>query len=175
MASESFLIAALSDLISDLNRRGVEYALAGGWAYSALVEPRATTDIALLMLIENPSRETIRDLLSPLFLSFVIHPAPMIFRGVSIWRTVGLRQYMEVIVDLLLADSKFLRHVLARRHTVPFRDLLVPMLMLEDLILLKMLAGRLQDLADLAKIREREVDLHVHWSYVEQWKAKLGL
>jgi hypothetical protein len=169
MASESFLVAALSDLISDLNRRGVEYALAGGWAYSALVEPRATTDIALLMLIENPSRETIRDLLSPLFLSLVIHPAPMIFRGVSIWRTVGLRQDMEVIVDLLLADSKFLR------HTVPFRDLLVPMLMLEDLILLKMLAGRLQDLADLAKIREREVDLHVDWSYVEQWKAKLGL
>ena len=82
---------------------------------------------------------------------------------------------MEVIVDLLLADSKFLRHVLVRRHTVPFRDLLVPMLMLEDLILLKMLAGRLQDLADLAKIREREVALHVDWSYVEQWKAKLGL
>jgi hypothetical protein len=175
MAAESFLAAALSDLISDLNRRGVPYALAGGWAYSALVEPRATTDIDLLMLIEHPSREAIRELLSTVFTSLVVHPTPMRFRGVSIWRTVGIRQNMEVIVDLLLTDSEFLRHVLARRHTVHFRDLSVPILMLEDLILLKMLAGRLQDQADLAKIREREVDLHVDWAYVDRWKAELGL
>ena len=46
MASESILVQALSDLITDFNSRGVAYALAGGWAYSALVEPRATTDIS---------------------------------------------------------------------------------------------------------------------------------
>jgi len=51
MASESILISALSDLVTDFNRRGVSYALAGGWAYSALVEPRATTDIDLPMLL----------------------------------------------------------------------------------------------------------------------------
>ena len=44
MAAEPILIQALSDLIAEFNRRGVPYALAGGWAYSALVEPRATTE-----------------------------------------------------------------------------------------------------------------------------------
>jgi len=43
---------------------------------SALVEPRATTDIDLLMLIEQPSREGIQSLLSPQFDSTVVHPAP---------------------------------------------------------------------------------------------------
>ncbi|WP_447977411.1 hypothetical protein [Candidatus Nitrospira bockiana] len=175
MAPESFLVGALTDLISDLNRRRVQYALAGGWAFSALVEPRATTDIDLLILIEQPSREAIGDLLTPVFPSLIVHATPMIFGDISIWRTVGIRQDMEVIVDLLLADSEFLRHVLARRHRVPFGALQVPMVTLEDLILLKHVAGRLQDLADLAKIREREAELQVDWSYVEQWKAKLGL
>ena len=36
MAAEPILIRAFSDLITDFNRRGVAYALAGGWAYSAL-------------------------------------------------------------------------------------------------------------------------------------------
>ena len=175
MASESFLVGALSDLIADFNRRRVEYALAGGWAYSALVEPRATTDIDLLVLIEQPSRETILGLLSPVFGTTMVHPAPMQFRGISIWRSVGMRQEQEVVVDLLLADSAFLRTALGRRRTVMLGTLQVPILTLEDLILLKTLAGRLQDLADLEKIEARKDELQIDWDYVAEWKTKLGL
>ncbi len=175
MAAESFLVQTLSTLIDEFNRRGLNYALAGGWAYSALVEPRATTDIDLLMLIEQPSREGIHSLLSPQFDSTVVHPAPMVFQGISIWRCVGIRGDQEVIVDLLLADSVYLRTALTRRRIVAFGSLQVPILTLEDLILLKTLAGRLQDQADLEKIRDRQVELHVDWAYVEGWKTTLGL
>ena len=142
MAAESFLVQALSTLISDFNRHGLEYALAGGWAFSALVEPRATTDIDLLILIEQPSREGIQSLFSALFDSTVVHPAPMVFRGISIWRTVGIRGDQEVVVDLLLTDSEYLRTALARRRMVLFGTLQVPILTIEDLILLKTLLGR---------------------------------
>ncbi len=175
MAAESFLVQALSTLIADFNRRGFEYALAGGWAFSALVEPRATTDIDLLILIEQPSREGIQSLLAPLFDSTVVHPVPMVFRGISIWRIVGIRGHQEVIVDLLLADSEYLRTALARRQTIQFDLLQVPILAIEDLILLKTVAGRLQDQADLEKIHARRDELHVDWGYVEGWKTKLGL
>ena len=175
MAAESFLVQTLSTLIDDFNRRGLNYALAGGWAYSALVEPRATTDIDLLMLIEQPSREGIHSLLSPQFDSTVVHPAPMVFQGISIWRCVGIRGDQEVVVDLLLADSAYLRTALTRRRMVAFGSLQVPILTLEDLILLKTLAGRLQDQADLEKIRARQVEFHVDWAYVEGWKTALGL
>ena len=175
MAAESFLVQTLSTLIAEFNRRDLKYALAGGWAYSALVEPRATTDIDLLILLEQPSRERIHSLLSSLFDSLVVHPAPMVFHGVSIWRCVGIRGGQEVVVDLLLADSEFLREALARRRTVAFNQLQVPILTLEDVILLKTLAGRLQDRADLENIEARQAELRVDWSYVEEWKTRLGL
>ena len=175
MAAESFLVRALSSLIDDFNRRGLNYALAGGWAYSALVEPRATTDIDLLMLIEQPSREGIHSLLSPQFDSTVVHPAPMVFQGISIWRTVGIRDDQEVVVDLILADSEYLRTALVRRRLVAFGSLQLPILTVEDLIVLKTLAGRLQDQADLEKIRARQDELRVDWDYVGEWKIKLDL
>jgi hypothetical protein len=175
MAAESFLVHALSTLIADFNKRGLLYALAGGWAYSALVEPRATTDIDLLLLVERPSRETLHSLLSPQFDSLVVHPAPMVFQGISIWRTVGISGGQEVVVDILLADSEYLQLALGRRRMVEFGSLRVPILTIEDLILLKTIAGRLQDQADLEKIRARQDDLGVDWSYVETWKGKLGL
>lgn len=58
MASEPFLITVLADVIRSLNEQGADYALAGGLAYGALVEARATTDLDLLILLENPAPES---------------------------------------------------------------------------------------------------------------------
>jgi predicted nucleotidyltransferase len=127
------------------------------------------------MLVEEPSREGVQSLLSALFDSTVVHPAPMVFRGISIWLTVGIRGDQEVVVDLLLADSEYLRTALARRRMVRVGTLQVPILTIEDLILLKTLAGRLQDQANLEKIRARQDELHVDCDYVEGWKTTLGL
>ena len=99
----------------------------------------------------------------------------MVFRGISIWRIVGIRGDQEVIVDLLLADSEYLRTALARRRRIQFGLLQVPILTIEDLILLKTMAGRLQDQADLEKIRVRQDELQIDWGYVESWKTKLSL
>ncbi|MGQ0695802.1 MAG: hypothetical protein ACT4OL_09530, partial [Nitrospiraceae bacterium] len=120
MASESFLAEALADLLTEFDRRGVQYALAGGWAFSALVEPRATTDIDLLILLDPPSRETIQSLVSSIFTSTIVHPSPMKMKGVSIWRCMGLRGQQEVVVDFLLADSAFLQSALARKQHITF-------------------------------------------------------
>lgn len=175
MASESFLADALAELLAEFNRRGVHYALAGGWAFSALVEPRATTDIDLLILLDPPSRETIQSLVSSVFTSAIVHPAPMNMKGVSIWRCVGIRDTQEVIVDCLLADSAFLQSALARRQQITLGAQPVSTLTLEDLIVMKMIAGRLQDLADLEKIEARKAHLQIDWAYVDRWKAELGV
>ena len=175
MASESFLAGALSDIIRHLNEQSADYALAGEWAFSALVEPRATTDIDLVILLENPSGDTVAQLFTSIFESVVPHPAPMVFKGQSIWRVVGIRQECEIVMDLLLAESEFLRHALSRKKPVEFLGLPVPLLTLEDLILLKLLAGRLQDRADLEKIEQRRAELHVDWDYVKRWKTRLEI
>lgn len=175
MASESDLAQILTELLVELDRQHVEYALAGGWAFSALVEPRATTDIDILILLDPPSRETIQSLVSSVFTSVIIHPTPMKLRGISIWRCMGLRDTQEIIVDLLLADSPFLQEALARKRQIALGSQAVCVLTLEDLMVMKMMAGRLQDLADLEKIEMRKHQLQIDRPYVEQWRKRLGL
>jgi len=46
---------------------------------------------------------------------------------------------------------------------------------LEDPVLLKMAAARLQDMADLEKIRARSDSLGIDWAYVEVWRSRLDL
>jgi hypothetical protein len=173
MAGESDLAYILTELLIEFDRRNVQYALAGGWAFSALVEPRATTDIDILILLDPPSRETIQSLVSSIFTSTIIHPAPMKLKGISIWRCAGIRDGGEIVLDLLLADSDFLRSALSRKRRISFRGQIVSILTLEDLMLMKMSAGRLQDKADLERIAM--AGLTVDWEYVEQWKHRLGL
>lgn len=175
MAGESDLAQILTELLVEFERRNVQYALAGGWAFSALVEPRATTDIDVLILLDPPSRETIQSLVSSVFTSAIIHSAPMKLRGISIWRCTGIRDNQEMVVDLLLADSAFLHSALVRRRQIVFGGQIVCVLTLEDLMVMKMIAGRLQDLADLEKIDARKAQLQIDWPYIEQWKTRLGL
>ncbi|MDC8450657.1 MAG: hypothetical protein LV473_20210, partial [Nitrospira sp.] len=122
---------------------------------------RATTDIDILLLLEQPSRDRLQSLLSSLFDSTIVHSAAMVFHGISIWRCVGILKNQEVVIDLLLADSEYLQTALSRRRQILLDDLSVPILTVEDLILLKTLAGRLQDQVDLEKIRLRQDELHV--------------
>ena len=174
MASEPILITVLTDVVRSLTGQGADYALAGGLAYGALVEPRATTDVDLLILIDKPTPKKIAALFSSTFESLVPHPSPMEFKGLSIWRTVGIWRGSEIIVDLLLAQSDFLRTALRRKRTVDFRGVPLPIVTLEDLVILKVMAGRLQDLADLERIKQRP-ELRVDWGYVEEWLGRLGL
>ena len=120
MAPEPFLSDVLSDVIRNLNRQAADFALAGGWAYSALIEPRATTDVDLLILLDQPSPDKIAQLFAHVFDSIIPHPAPVSFKGVAIWRLVGVRNGKEVIVDLLLAESDLLKTALSRKRTVDF-------------------------------------------------------
>jgi len=173
MASESDLAETLAELLAELDRQNVLYALAGGWAFSALVEPRATTDIDLLILLDPPSQATIQSLVSAVFSPTIVHPSPMKVKGISIWRCMGLRGRQEVVVDFLLADSAFLQTALARKRQIVLGGQMVSILTLEDLILMKMIAGRLQDQADLERISTAQ--LRVDWAYVEQWKRRLGM
>jgi predicted nucleotidyltransferase len=175
MASGSDLVEILIKLLAEVERRNIEYALAGGWAFSVLVEPRATTDIDLLILLDSPSQEAIRSLASSVLTPTIVHSAPMNLKHISMWRCIGLHDMQEVIIDFLLADSPFLKSALARRQQIALGNQLVATLTLEDLMLMKMLAGRLQDQADLEKIDECKEDLQIDWSYIDQWKAALGL
>jgi len=47
------LIDQLKKIVQFLNKQKIDYALAGGLAFSALVEPRATMDIDIIIMINE--------------------------------------------------------------------------------------------------------------------------
>jgi hypothetical protein len=85
-------------------------------------------------------------------------------------------KFIEVRVDLMLADSPFHREALRRASTVDLPGFggSIGVIACEDLILLKLAAGRILDLADaaaLVRANRGQLDL----GYLGRWAAGLGV
>lgn len=168
------LIDQLKKVVQFLNKQQIDYALAGGLAFSALVEPRATMDIDILIMTKEKEMPGLIDLLGEEFESIIPHKEPMRFDLIKIWRVVSLIDDREMILDFLLAESKFYKNVIERALTIDFFESKLKIVTLEDLVLLKNCAKRAQDIADLDKIYttfKNEID----HGYVESWSDKLDI
>lgn len=164
----------LKNVLKVLQEDQIEYALAGGLAYSALVEPRATMDIDLLVMLRATSIQDFFHRLDEQFDSIVMHKEPMQFHLIKIWRAVSFKNNREIILDFLLAESQFHQNVLKRAIKLDFWGLPLKVVTLEDLILLKKCANRPQDIADVANIYTRFND-EIDHDYVEFWSKKLDI
>jgi hypothetical protein len=84
--------------------------------------------------------------------------------------------FMEVQIDLLLAETNYLRTALERRISAQLPDISIETAVLtcEDIILHKLLAGQLIDRADIAallKFNLASLDRH----YLAHWANQLQL
>lgn len=168
MDEQPFLIRTLGAVAEALSRADVPYALAGGLAFSALVEPRATVDIDMLVLAQPDRRPHILSALKPCFEGLLPHAEPMRFERATIWRVVGVQGDRELLLDFLLGEAPFHREALARSTTLPFHGQTLRLVTLEDLYILKSLAGRPQDLLDIATI-ERLKGPQLDRAYLSRW------
>lgn len=174
MVYEPFLISVLTDVVRVLHEHRFDYALAGGLAYSALVEPRATMDIDLLIVVEGAPPSALFQAMGPVFDAFTPHANPMRFKNLTVWRAVGIREKKEMIVDFLLAESDFHRTALSRKRVVEWSGLPLPIVTPEDLLILKALGGRLRDQADIEGIKA-SYGQRLDRKYLASWKQRLGL
>lgn len=168
------LIEHLKIIVNLLNEHEIDYALAGGLAFSALVEPRATMDIDLLLMIKEDELPGFFKVLEKKVESLVPHNEPMRFKLIKIWRVVSFTNNLEIIVDFLIAESKFHESVVKRAIEIDFFKTKLKIITLEDMILLKICAKRTQDIADLEQIYStfrNEID----HDYVECWAGKLNI
>jgi len=153
-------------------------AVMGGLALAAWRHVRATRDVDLLIGI---AEEDLEPLLSTATSAGLRpkHQPPLISIGSLqilqlLYEPPGA--YLDLQVDLLLAQSEYHRQALARR--VPTRlsalDIDLYVLACDDLILHKLLAGRLIDRADAAMLlRANRADLNL--DYLLGWTTKLSL
>jgi predicted nucleotidyltransferase len=152
------LEAALRQTAADLTRSGRSWALIGGFAVSARAQPRFTSDVDIVVAVDDDrgAEELVRSLLGDDYSLFgtVEHDNGRL-------ATVRLKRNIDgvgIVVDLLFASSGIEAEVARAAETLEIvPGLQLPVAQTGHLIALKLLArddeSRPQDRADLRALR----------------------
>jgi hypothetical protein len=146
------IVDALLTVTATLDDAGIPYAICGGIAVTLHGATRSTKDIDLL--VRAPDVEPIVDALRPLGWRF--RAIPMTFdQGTPAQRRVHrISRVVDdqvFIVDLLEVGDLF-QEAFDTRIALPLGDAVLYTVSLDGLTLLKRMAGRPQDIADLEKL-----------------------
>jgi hypothetical protein len=163
--------AALTDVVSVLTRAGVPYALIGGLATGYRSRPRYTKDVDLLLDIPQISLPSVLASLGNLGFEFDMQECVEGFTRhhmTVLWRD-GVR------IDWLKPVLPAYRHVLERAQPEPGPTGTIRVATAEGLILLKLLAFRLQDQTDIeAIVAANRPSLDVDW-ITSEWQSIFAL
>jgi hypothetical protein len=150
----------------------------GGLALSAWNHVRSTQDVDILVGIGDSAHEDILALVAAA--GFRPRRTPPI-ADLGTLQALQLEYepeetYLSIHVDLLLSNSAYHQQALARRvwRKIPDFEVEIAILSCEDLVLHKLLAGRLIDLADAVAVltaNRNTMDI----AYLKQWSGKLGV
>ena len=153
------VMTALRRASQALQRQGLSFAVMGGVAVSLWKHARATKDVDFLVDIQP---DEVKGMLAPL-VAAGIHPKrlpPVIaIDDVHIvqFTCQPTESMLDVRIDLLLAESEFQKLALARAvpAQLPPPNESLRVLGCEDLMVFKLLAGRMIDRADVAYLLQQ--------------------
>jgi hypothetical protein len=139
------------DMLSALNAEGVEYLLVGGYALAAHGLPRATGDLDIWVC---PSPENARRT----WRALAKFGAPLDQVTEDDFATEGLIFQIGVVpcrIDIITSlEALSFADAWSNRIRVEIEGIEIPVLGRDDFIRNKRLAGRPQDLADIARLEE---------------------
>jgi hypothetical protein len=150
----------------------------GGISLSFWKHARSTRDVDLLVGVEHTSVEALLEVLRQAGVRTKLQPPVLDLGSVRILQLLYEPKdaFLDVQIDLLLAESAFHREALARRIPVRLHDLDIDLFTLscEDILILKMNGGRIIDRADAAavlRLNRTTLDLR----YLLKWVNQLAL
>jgi hypothetical protein len=153
-------------------------AVMGGLALSVWRHVRITQDVEILIALDAGNEPRLLNLLQSSGFRTKTSPA---IRSLGPTRLLQLLfepqdAFIDIQVDLLLADSKYHRAALDRRVRVHFEEIEEDLFVLrcEDLIIHKLLANRIQDRVDTIALLRANAEL-IDFAYLNQWLRSLGL
>jgi hypothetical protein len=162
------LLKALKHVWVSLEPLQAPMAVMGGLALAAWRHVRATRDVDLLIGVSQEHLERLLGTLTSAGLRTKREPPLTSVGSLQILQLLyePPGAYLDLQVDLLLAESEYHRRALARRVPTRLSDLDLDLYVLacEDLIVHKLLAGRLVDRADAAMLlRANRTDLDLEY------------
>jgi hypothetical protein len=172
------VLAALEHVWAALEPTNCPRALVGGLSLALWKHVRNTRVVDLLIRLEDTSLAAVLELLQRAGVRTKHRPPVLDLGSVRIVQLLYEPKgaFVDVQIDILLAESEFHREALTRRVPARLPDLDIDLFTLscEEILLLKMSAGRIIDRADAASLlRLNRPALDV--GYVLGWVARLDL
>jgi hypothetical protein len=170
------LTQAVADLTGLFEQMGLPYAVMGGFAVRAFGIPRATYDVDFTLAID---RTRLAELCQAVGRLDYTVPEPYLSGWIDQVKGLPLvkfRLYLEsrgADIDVFLAESPYQEVVLDRRRREEVEGRSVWPVSPEDLVLLKLFAGRPRDIADIGDVMFTQRQLDV--AYMRNWAGQLGL
>jgi hypothetical protein len=170
--------SGLKQVWNALAALNVPVALMGGLALAVWQHVRSTRDIDFLVAIGGMSPEELVRHLASAGLRPKRKPLTTTLGPLRIVQLVcDVRDSLiEIQVDLLLAESEYHLEALSRRRTAQLPEIDEPVFVLscEDLVLHKLMAGRMIDRADAVALLRANIDV-LDLGYCRQWISKLKI
>lgn len=170
------MIDALDELLAGLERleaqQGLKVALIGGLARGVWARPRATMDVDVL--VDTTDLDALVDAAPAAGLTANDKEVATL-RGSGMTRLrVPDHPTGPVRLDVLSADHPYYQRVIARAVRTSVLGHEVPVASAEDIVVLKVLADRLQDRADVQAILQ-SLGHRIRWAIIEEECAALDL
>ena len=163
------LEAEYKRIITFLNKQKINYLVIGGIAVSVIGEPRETVDIDFCVFIKKGDIE--------IFLEkarrngYIVDKKEMLEHA-KLTGSFNIRDG-TVQIDFLISSHKLEKSALNRKIEVEMHGVKAYYPTPEDLILFKIVPGRLQDLADIENIAKRYSG-KLDKRYLLDWAKKLS-
>jgi hypothetical protein len=172
-ADQGPFAAFLETVIEALPQPTPAYCLIGALAVSAWGRLRSTRDIDLLVISEEPGKT---DLIQSLKThGFVADTKWLEQNPLAKAHVLRLNHPAapDLPLDLLFADDPHSRATLARRRSLHVLGISLWVCSPEDLVILKLKAGRPHDFEDALGI-VKNTELKLDFRYLEDWAKRLG-
>jgi hypothetical protein len=167
---------ALLDFIRIFDNLKIPYAVMGGLAVRAYGVPRPTYDVDVTVTLSQEEMPSFLDAVEA-----ADYTVPEAYRTGWLDRLAGMplvkfriyRPDRSVDVDIFIAETKFQRELMSRRRQGNLDIIPLWLVSPEDLVLLKLVAGRHRDLGDIDDVRMMLGDLDA--PYMRIWGERLGI
>ena len=132
-------------------------------------------DIDILIVLDENIKRKVVSILENSFNLIQSHEQEMELKNITIWRNiVSLKGKNEpYMLDLLKADNDYLKTVIERRIEIDYEGTIIPIISIEDLIVIKLASFRKQDQVDIENLIQSGAA--IDWGYLENTIKKSHL